>query len=69
MNQILTSTRVTMCIIFLIYASWSDYKNQEVSNSVWIFFTAELLGLKKFKCRIHAEVDPPKDLIMILPGD
>ena len=38
MNQIFTGTRITLCVIFFIYASWSDYKTREVSNTVWILF-------------------------------
>ena len=36
MNQILDGVRVLLCLSFLIYASWSDYKTREVSNTVWI---------------------------------
>lgn len=38
MNQILEGSRVALCLVFFIYASWSDYKTREVSNSVWILF-------------------------------
>jgi preflagellin peptidase FlaK len=38
MNQMLTSARITLCVIFFIYASWSDYKTREVSNIVWMLF-------------------------------
>ena len=27
--------RVFLCLAFFIYASWSDFKNREVSNKVW----------------------------------
>jgi preflagellin peptidase FlaK len=27
-----------MSLVFLLYASWSDYKTREVSNSVWILY-------------------------------
>jgi preflagellin peptidase FlaK len=36
MNEILEGARVSLCLSFLIYASWSDYKTREVSNIVWI---------------------------------
>jgi preflagellin peptidase FlaK len=36
MNEILEGARVSLCLSFLIYASWSDYKTREVSNKVWI---------------------------------
>jgi preflagellin peptidase FlaK len=38
MNEILEGARVSLCLSFLIYASWSDYKTREVSNNVWILF-------------------------------
>lgn len=36
MNQILDGMRVFLLLGFLIYASWSDWKEREVSNRVWI---------------------------------
>jgi preflagellin peptidase FlaK len=30
--------RTTITLSFLLYASWSDYKTREVSNSLWILF-------------------------------
>lgn len=38
MNVILDGARVSLCFGFLFYASWSDYKTREVSNTVWILF-------------------------------
>ena len=38
MNPILTSARITLCLFFFIYSSWSDYKTREVSNKIWVFF-------------------------------
>jgi preflagellin peptidase FlaK len=35
-NEILSGVRVLLCLVFLIYASWSDFKTREVSNWVWI---------------------------------
>ncbi|UCC33007.1 MAG: prepilin peptidase [Candidatus Bathyarchaeota archaeon] len=35
MNEYFDGTRVLLCLIFFIYASWSDLKNREVSNKVW----------------------------------
>jgi archaeal preflagellin peptidase FlaK len=45
MNQILDTARVVLCLGFLIYASWSDYKTREVSNKVWIIFGPVALAL------------------------
>jgi len=33
-----TLARTTITLSFLLYASWSDYKTREVSNSLWILF-------------------------------
>jgi len=30
--------RVAISLLFLLYASWSDYKTREVSNGVWILY-------------------------------
>jgi len=38
MNPILTGARITLCLFFFIYSSWSDYKTREVSNKVWMLF-------------------------------
>lgn len=35
MNVILDIARVFLCLFFLVYASWSDWKKREVSNKVW----------------------------------
>ncbi|MEM2105937.1 MAG: A24 family peptidase C-terminal domain-containing protein [Candidatus Bathyarchaeia archaeon] len=37
MQWILGTLRISSTLIALLYASWSDYKTREVSNSVWIF--------------------------------
>ena len=38
MNGIFDGARVFLCLAFLIYASWSDYRKREVSNLVWVVF-------------------------------
>jgi len=35
---ILEGCRALLSIAFLIYASWSDFKTREVSNTIWILF-------------------------------
>jgi preflagellin peptidase FlaK len=37
-QTILSAVRTAVALIFLLYASFSDYKTREVSNKVWIFF-------------------------------
>ncbi|MCW4016342.1 MAG: prepilin peptidase [Candidatus Bathyarchaeota archaeon] len=45
MNQILDGARIILCLSFLIYASWSDYKTREVSNKVWVMLGPLALAL------------------------
>jgi len=37
--------RTITALLFLFYASWSDYKTREVSNRVWLFFAPPALAL------------------------
>lgn len=41
----LEGARVSLCLAFFFYASWSDYKTREVSNTVWIAFAPLALVL------------------------
>jgi len=34
-KEALEGARVLLCLVFLIYASWSDFKTREASNWVW----------------------------------
>ena len=45
MQNILAAIRTMVTLIFLFYASWSDYKTREVSNSVWILFAPPAFAL------------------------
>ncbi len=45
MQPILATAKVTLSIVFLLYASWSDYKTREVSNRVWAFYAPLALAL------------------------
>jgi Flp pilus assembly protein protease CpaA len=38
LQEIFDVTKVTVSAVFLIYASWSDYKTREVSNRVWAIY-------------------------------
>jgi preflagellin peptidase FlaK len=38
LNELFDGSRVLISLIFLIYASWSDFKTREVSNWVWAIF-------------------------------
>ena len=38
MEAILGSARIAVSLVFLTYASWSDFRTREVSNNVWVAF-------------------------------
>jgi preflagellin peptidase FlaK len=45
LQEISEAAKVTISLVFLTYASWSDYKTREVSNRVWAFFAPLALSL------------------------
>ena len=45
MNDLLDGLRVLVSLIFLAYASWSDFRKREVSNKVWVIFAPLALAL------------------------
>ncbi len=45
MQETFAAARVAVSIVFLIYASWSDYKTREVSNRVWVAYAPIALAL------------------------
>jgi preflagellin peptidase FlaK len=45
MQGLLEASRAALALTFLFYASWSDYKAREVSNSVWILFAPPAFAL------------------------
>jgi preflagellin peptidase FlaK len=53
-NEILDGARIILCLSFLIYASWSDYKTREVSNKVWIIFGPIALALTAFQFLVYS---------------
>ena len=53
MNQIFDGARIILCLSFLIYASWSDYKTREVSNKVWVILGPLALALTAFQFLIY----------------
>jgi len=38
MEEAIEALRVSISLFFMLYASWSDIKTREVSDTVWIFF-------------------------------
>jgi preflagellin peptidase FlaK len=45
LQTILVAAKVVLSLVFLLYASWSDYKTREVSNRVWAFYAPLALSL------------------------
>jgi len=45
LQAILDAIRMILSLLFLSYASWSDYKTREVSNTVWILFAPPAFAL------------------------
>ena len=45
MQQTLIAGKIILSLVFLIYASWSDYKTREVSNKVWAIYAPMALLL------------------------
>jgi preflagellin peptidase FlaK len=45
MNEILDALRVLVSLVFLVYASWSDFETREVSNWVWALYAPLALAL------------------------
>jgi preflagellin peptidase FlaK len=43
--QILAAARISIVLVFFVYASWSDYKSREVSDKVWIILGPLSLAL------------------------
>jgi len=38
LNELLDGSRILISLVFLVYASWADFKTREVSNKVWALF-------------------------------
>lgn len=54
MNQILDGARIVLCLSFLVYASWSDYKTREISNKVWVILGPLALALTGFQFLVYS---------------
>jgi preflagellin peptidase FlaK len=55
MNEILDGIRVLISLIFLIYASWSDFETREVSNWVWAVFAPLAFALTTIQYVLFAQ--------------
>jgi len=54
-QALFTLARTTISLLFLIYASWSDYKTREVSNSVWILYAPPAFALTFAELLLYEE--------------
>jgi archaeal preflagellin peptidase FlaK len=45
LQALLTASRTIIALLFLLYASWSDYKTREVSNKTWVIFAPTAFAL------------------------
>jgi archaeal preflagellin peptidase FlaK len=50
LQELFAASRIAVTIVFLLYASWRDYKTREVSNRVWVIYgpIALILALAEF---------------------
>jgi len=53
-SEALDGARVFLCLAFLTYASWSDFKKREVSNTVWAIFAPLALALTSLQFLMFA---------------
>jgi len=53
-NEVFEGVRVFLCLAFLTYASWSDFKKREVSNTVWAIFAPLALALTSLQLLMFA---------------
>ncbi len=53
MQIIFDALRTATALLFLFYASWSDYKTREVSNTVWIVFAPLAFALTFLEIYIY----------------
>jgi preflagellin peptidase FlaK len=47
--------RVALSLLFLLYASWSDWKTREVSNKVWIIFAPVAFSVTIIEFVLYAQ--------------
>ncbi len=45
MQEVFAAAQLTLTTVFLLYASWSDYKTREVTNKVWAIYAPIALAL------------------------
>lgn len=62
MQILLDAARIVITLFFLLYASWSDYKTREVSNTVWMLFAPLAFALTFLEIYVYA----PSQLVQLL---
>ncbi len=50
----LDGARIILCLSFLTFASWSDYKTREVNNKVWAIMGPMALALTGFQILVYS---------------
>lgn len=53
MQVLFDTARTAIALLFLFYASWSDYRTREVSNTVWILFAPLAFALTFLEIYIY----------------
>lgn len=57
MRETLDALRVSVCLLFMLYASWSDIKRREVSDAVWTFFAPTAFAATSLQLMIYGSTD------------
>jgi len=53
----LDALRVSICLLFMLYASWSDIKSREVSDTVWVFFAPIAFAVTSLQLVIYGSAN------------
>jgi preflagellin peptidase FlaK len=53
-GELFDVARVVLCLVFFLYASWSDWKNREVSNKVWLVMAPVALVLTAIQFIVYS---------------
>jgi preflagellin peptidase FlaK len=53
-SELFDVARVVLCLVFFIYASWSDWKKREVTNRVWLIMAPLALALTSIQFIVYS---------------
>lgn len=59
MQELIFAVQITLTLVILVYASWSDYKTREVSNRVWVVYAPIALVLTLTQLLFFTQSDLP----------